>query len=607
MMLIALCPLIALTLVWMVQRSARRALVAGLGLVAYCTVPAHADELPGKWLEIRSPNFTILSNASPRQALKTARHFEQIRQLFAQSQSTLTAESEPPLLVFAVSDERTMKRLAPWMWESRSSSRPAGFFWRSPTLTQVVIRADLVGGENFRIVYHEYFHYLVHHLGWSLPVWVDEGLAEFWGNSRMTSKAAEIGRPNKNYLELLHGNNLLPLPLLMGVDHGSPYYRDAAKKSWFYAQSWALTHYLMLGDRSGEGKQQLYEYLRLLAEDTVTEPAARQAFGDLEKLQRGLQRYVRKLLFHYAKMPVPEPISDDELQTRRISKAHASAFAARFLMDDRRTNDAEDLIALAMDEAPELAQTHEAAALLNLFRGDYTEATSAFEQALHRDVMRPLPHYGLAVIRLHSDRSADSLLEAEQRLEQALALDPDFLPALVRLAEIYCLSGAVDRAMEHIQRARALEPSSTFYRLKEAQIAAVDDIEAAETAVAEIAAELAATESGGDNNSVCWQGSLAGFARVVLPACDRAVEIGPENSSWLDSRGVARALTGNLDGALADLRKALELASDRWSEGQLAKRAAWVASLEDGINPFADEGFQQLQEDPDEAGLGWLR
>jgi len=48
---------------------------------------------------------------------------------------------------------------------------------------------------------------------------------------------------------LLRQNKLLPLPVLFTVDATSPYYHEENKGSIFYAESWALTHYLYTKDR----------------------------------------------------------------------------------------------------------------------------------------------------------------------------------------------------------------------------------------------------------------------------------------------------------------------------------------------------------------------
>ncbi len=175
----------------------RIALIAAVA----CCVPnaataAQPKPLPGKWLEVRTPHFVVITDAGPKPARETAQHFEKIRALFTLPLPQTADQAGPPLRVFAANGERTMKRLLPAYLESRKRALPAGVFRRSQTATEIAVRADLVRGGDLRIVYHEYFHFLVNSAGKRPPVWIDEGLAEYWGNSRLTADGAEVGRPS---------------------------------------------------------------------------------------------------------------------------------------------------------------------------------------------------------------------------------------------------------------------------------------------------------------------------------------------------------------------------------------------------------------------------
>jgi hypothetical protein len=98
------------------------------------------------------------------------------------------------------------------------------------------------------------------------------------------------------------------------------------------------------------------------------------------------------------------------------------------------------------------------------------------------------------------------------------------------------------------------------------------------------------------NDKICWWGSLDGFAEVVLPACERAVELEPDYGYYLDSRGLARTLTGDYVGATRDFKLAVE----RWKEeGRYErygpKREAWIAELEAGQNPIDSATLEELR------------
>jgi tetratricopeptide (TPR) repeat protein len=362
-------------------------------------------------------------------------------------------------------------------------------------------------------------------------------------------------------------------------------------------------------DRSGERRAQLVDYLRRIAAgQTGIEAAA--AFGDLGALESELRAYSRKLLLPYMEMALPEPPADDQLQTRDLPPAEVAALAALFRLNGRQTDDGvEELVAFALQGAPELAETRVAAGILHALTDRYAEAEQAFEHAVRIDGGSALGHYGLAVVRLYRDRSPEGLADAEQHLAKAQAADPRLAPAKARLAEVYRRTdGCSERALLQIRGAAALVPDHPPYLLKEAQIhLECGRAEQARALVRPVVEETVDSESSSRNNQLCWSGSLWGLAAEVMPACERAVELRPESYNLLDSRAVARALTGDLAGAAADLRAALELSGkeNRWDDEQKAKRAGWLRRLEAGESPFAGDGPAALGDDPDEAGLGW--
>ncbi len=55
------------------------------------------------------------------------------------------------------------------------------------------------------------------------------------------------------------------------------------------------------------------------------------------------------------------------------------------------------------------------------------------------------------------------------------------------------------------------------------------------------------------SDMVCWTGATGGFAREALPACDQAVNLMPNDGAYRDSRGLARAVAGDTQGAIQDL------------------------------------------------------
>jgi tetratricopeptide (TPR) repeat protein len=99
-------------------------------------------------------------------------------------------------------------------------------------------------------------------------------------------------------------------------------------------------------------------------------------------------------------------------------------------------------------------------------------------------------------------------------------------------------------------------------------------------------------------NQLCWNGSIWGHAAEVMFACERAVAMdeGSGRFGSADSRGLARALVGNLEGALADFLDFVDAASSADAIGDIvAQRKSWIARLERGENPVTPEVLAELQ------------
>ena len=94
-------------------------------------------------------------------------------------------------------------------------------------------------------------------------------------------------------------------------------------------------------------------------------------------------------------------------------------------------------------------------------------------------------------------------------------------------------------------------------------------------------------------NEVCWYGSLRGFASQVLPSCEQAVALAPDNADIRDSRGLARALNDNYSGAIADFQFFIDHTARTGNEAQL--RQTWIRDLKAGINPFTPEVLEGLK------------
>ncbi|NEO96896.1 MAG: ribosome assembly protein 4, partial [Moorea sp. SIO3G5] len=94
-------------------------------------------------------------------------------------------------------------------------------------------------------------------------------------------------------------------------------------------------------------------------------------------------------------------------------------------------------------------------------------------------------------------------------------------------------------------------------------------------------------------HEICWFGSLHGYAADVIDACEKAVAKASKNvlfsnikSRFKQSRGLARALTGDTAGAISDFQEFVDwTGNDKWK----AERQKWIDELRAGKNPFTEE------------------
>ena len=104
-------------------------------------------------------------------------------------------------------------------------------------------------------------------------------------------------------------------------------------------------------------------------------------------------------------------------------------------------------------------------------------------------------------------------------------------------------------------------------------------------------------------NKICWIGSIEGHAKDVLFACEKAVRLAHTQGNWRDSRGLARALTGNTKGAVDDFQlflKWLNTSDYSNSDKDLRReqRQGWIRELLAGKPPskiFTKEVLEQLR------------
>ena len=213
-------------------------------------------------MEVRSPNFIVLTDSNEKQGLHIANQFEQMRAIFRLLMPKASDRAGSPIIVLALKDKKAMQTLEPESYLAKGQLDIAGFFMPAPDKNYILLRLDAEGDHPFATVYHEYTHYLMRDAGGWLPLWMNEGLAEFFENTDIQEEEVLLGQASDEIL-YLRRIELIPLGTLFKVDYTSPYYHEEQKGSVFYAESWALIHMLVISDAQ-KGTSRLQDYANLL-------------------------------------------------------------------------------------------------------------------------------------------------------------------------------------------------------------------------------------------------------------------------------------------------------------------------------------------------------
>jgi hypothetical protein len=290
--------------------------------------------------EVRSPNFLFLTDGSETQVRRIALQFELIRAVFRQFFNIPGAAKDPLITIIAVKNADGLKRLLP----EGGSSPPGGVFVDSWEKKYIALRLDRLeieataaaSGQRtfdpYASLHRGYVQFLADRLPTELPLWMMEGLTEFFGNAKVEYRQIVFGAPSDANIEVLHATKLLPLATLFAVDTSSPYYHQENRRSIYYAQSWLLMKYLVTRDWR-EGTHRVTDFVGLL-EQMEPEEAARRTIGDPVSLEKELPRYLRFHLYSTAGLPMPPSLDANAFTAAPAPPAELEAMQAAFMALD---------------------------------------------------------------------------------------------------------------------------------------------------------------------------------------------------------------------------------------------------------------------------------
>ncbi|MBI4852839.1 MAG: tetratricopeptide repeat protein [Acidobacteria bacterium] len=347
-----------------------------------------------KWINLQSKNFNVVSNADEKKTKELILKMEQFRYTLSQIYVDIP-ESEPvPVTVVIFKDDKSFNPFKP-LYKGKRRDDVAGYFEANED--ENIIAIDASSDEVLRVIFHEYFHLLLSYRANELPLWINEGLAELYSSFEIDKNEVVLGDPLPYHVNYLQNNGLkfIPLKNLIQADYNSPIYNESDKNNFFYTQSWATMHYLMLSER-GARKTQVSKYLKAVANGKSAEEAFKEVFGSFEEMDLAIRNYVGNKYYQIVKYPLATSISDKNFTIEPINEAQTQYYLGNLLLRIGRFEEAEKYFQQAISLDSSLVNGFEGLAFAALKRSNLSQAKEYFKQAITRGSKNYLVYYQYA-------------------------------------------------------------------------------------------------------------------------------------------------------------------------------------------------------------------
>lgn len=429
---------------------------------------------PGGWAEVRAEHFLVVGHAAGRELESLAARLEEFRGVLRRLLPKEYFAEDGPVVVVLFADDSEYTPFKPQRG-GQPDQLVAGHFQASRDVSYISLSAR--GFDTASLAFHEYVHSLVRNRYARAPLWLDEGMSEYYSSYTLEAgrRQVRVGGLLAHRAEYLRAHAPLPIVKLLSADRYSPLFDDPATRHAFYAQSWALVHYL-LSDATGERQRQLSKYLELTGAGVAVEDALRQAFG-VEPTALGwrLAAYAREGRYDEHTETLAEPLATPApTQSRPLSEAETKARLGDLLLRAGRLDEAKLYLRDALTLDKSLAPAKVSLGLLHLQEGNVEESKTQLQEAVALAPRDHLAHYYYAgllreegaeaqsTVRGYAERTA--LIRAE--LKKAIDLAPDFLNAygLLVLTDLE-RNPQLTEATDLLNHLRALAPDRREFKL----------------------------------------------------------------------------------------------------------------------------------------------
>lgn len=347
------------------------------------------------WTKVTSPYFTILTPAAEGTAREWAVELEEFRRGM-QAFVPVPVDKLRPVTVVLFANEKAMEPYLPL--ENGHPARMGGYFVRDDGINTIMLSLEGNREDVRHTIYHEAVHWYLSAFDGPMPLWLGEGLAELYATFELTdARHYTMGNLIGPYVMLLRREPFMPLVRLFGTGRESLLYNEGTRASIFYAQSWALVHYLFYGE-SSPGRESILRYLQLLAADQSHDAAFQQAFGATHgEIEKRLRTYIMRGSYRKHRY---KRSADDIVRLLKIAKASpgdVDLAKGALLLGSRSPEAAEVSLRRAVALAPADPRGWELLGQFAVRRRDYAEAIELLSRAADARSTNYMVYYNLAI------------------------------------------------------------------------------------------------------------------------------------------------------------------------------------------------------------------
>ena len=404
-------------------------------LLAPAPAPARAAGLAdcagARWLRVESAHFTLYSSGEEADARELVRELEALAWTLDQVGWSRHCARPIDATIFAFADGACYEQFGP-QFQGRPV-KTAGFAQAGPLGSMMVLKGSRKA-EELRVIRHEYVHAMAMRRAAAIPLSLNEGIADFFSTFDVEAAGLAYGHAIPAYQWVLDHKTALTTDVLLGVGHGDAMYRDQ-DRDLFYAQSWAVAHYLLRHYASEN-------FLKMWDRTARGEPfrsAFRAAYPqeDWTTLAERAARYVHKIEDHIV-VPAAGAMDSVGIAVTAVPRLEIEAALGDLLVQQGRVRkvEAEALYQAALATNPNYGPALGGLAMIAQLRGYPRESAALFTRALAGQdadarTMRRAAQFAVRALEADStSRTADGSLVAERweparvAVRQSLALDP---------------------------------------------------------------------------------------------------------------------------------------------------------------------------------------